>query len=294
VQERFLRAIPGLEEVEIVRYGYAVEYDYVPPTQLRPTLEARAVRGLYLAGQLNGTSGYEEAAFQGLWAGVNAALAVKGEPEMVLGRHEAHGAVLVDELVSKGVDEPFRMLTSRSEHRLRLREGNADVRLRRHGHRLGLVSEEDWAATAQKEETVKREVERIKERGLDSRLRRPEETYASIAHLDATRPKGIPDEVASEVEIEVKYEGYIRHAEKQWARAATEQDGWEIPAGLLFSEVRGLSAEVTEKLNQHRPATVGQARRIPGMTPASLSLLCIHLKRWSDAHAAAATGESCG
>ncbi len=278
VQVSFLRTIAGLEAVEVVRPGYAVEYDFSPPTQLRPTLETKRVRGLYFAGQLNGTSGYEEAAFQGLIAGLNAGLQVKGEPELVLGRHEAHGAVLLDELVSKGVDEPFRMLTSRSEHRLTLREGNAAFRLQGHGHRVGLVSAEAWASTEARRAAVQGELARLERVRLLTTLRRPEVTYASLAASDSTRPE-LPAEVTEEVEIEAKYAGYIAMAQAQWARRSDEHDGWKFPPGFGFGGVQGLSTEVRERLAKAQPVTIGQARRLPGVTPAAVGLLLVHLKR---------------
>jgi tRNA uridine 5-carboxymethylaminomethyl modification enzyme len=278
VQLRFLRSIPGLEAVEVARFGYAVEYDYAPPTQLRATLETKRVGGLFFAGQLNGTSGYEEAAFQGLVAGLNAALQVKGEPALVLGRHEAHGAVLVDELVTRGVDEPFRMMTSRSEHRLTLREGNAEFRLRSHGARVGLVRHEEAEATRGRAETVRAELARLEAAGLATKLRRPEVTYASLAAEDMGRP-ALPEDLAAEVEVEAKYAGYVKQALAAWTRKVEAHDGWQIPTGFAFREVRGLSREAVEKLERSQPDTVGQARRIPGLTPAAMSLLLVALRR---------------
>ncbi|WP_141588574.1 tRNA uridine-5-carboxymethylaminomethyl(34) synthesis enzyme MnmG [Myxococcus sp. AB056] len=284
VQLTFMRTIPGLEQVEVVRFGYAVEYDYAPPTQLKATLETKAIAGLYFAGQLNGTSGYEEAAFQGLWAGINAALQLKGEPPLLPGRDEAHGAVLVDDLVTKGVDEPFRMFTSRSEHRLKLREGNADLRLARHGHRVGLLPREALERVEARGRAVTEEVARLKRTGLAARLRRPEVTYAQLGEGREDWPVLSPD-VTEEVEVEVKYEGYVAQAARAAAREAESTDRWRIPEGYRFHEVRGLSSEAVEKLTAHRPGTVGQARRIPGLTPAAVSLLLVALKRGIEAPA---------
>jgi tRNA uridine 5-carboxymethylaminomethyl modification enzyme len=278
VQLAFLRTIPGLEEVQVARFGYAVEYDYSPPTQLLPSLETKAIKGLYFAGQLNGTSGYEEAAFQGLWAGVNASLAVRGEPALILDRREAHGAVLIDDLVSCGVDEPYRMMTARSEHRLRLREGNADLRLRGHGHRVGLVSDVELGQTLERQRAIETEVLRLRRTGLAARLRRPEVTYFSLSPEDVARPT-LPSDVVDEVEVEVKYEGYIAQAERAARRGTESYDRWTIPPELDVSAIPGLSMEAVEKLLVYRPATVLQARRIPGVTPAAISLLLIHLKR---------------
>jgi tRNA uridine 5-carboxymethylaminomethyl modification enzyme len=278
VQLGFLRSIPGLEDVDVIRYGYAVEYDYSPPTQLYSTMETRGVPGLYFAGQLNGTSGYEEAAFQGFIAGVNAGLKVQGREPFILGREEAHGAVLLDDLVTCGVDEPFRMFTSRSEHRLKLREGNADLRLRRHGHALGLVSDAELEATEARREAVLREVSRLHSRGLAARLRRPEMNYLRLAAEDPERPV-LSERVWEEAETDIKYEGYIAQHERFTARRADDADGWEIPSNLPFQTIRGLSSEAAEKLTKYQPGTVGQARRIPGLTPAAISLLLIHLKR---------------
>lgn len=282
VQLEFLRSIPGLEDVRVARFGYAVEYDYAPPTQLSATLETKRVRGLFFAGQLNGTSGYEEAAFQGLLAGINAGLQVKHEPPLVLGRHEAHGAVLLDELVTRGVDEPFRMLTSRSEHRLALREGNAEYRLRAHGARVGLVSAEAARETETRAAHIRDELARLESARLLTKLRRTEVTYASLAAEDLNRPP-LPAEVTAEVEVEAKYAGYIRQANAAWTRKGDVHDGWQIPESFRFSTVRGLSSEAVEKLERTRPGTVGHARRIPGLTPAAVSLLLVALRREAEA-----------
>lgn len=277
VQEVFLRTIPGLEDVRVVRHGYAVEYDYAPPTQLSATLETRRISGLSFAGQLNGTSGYEEAAFQGLWAGINAGLRIRGEPALLLRRSEAHGAVLIDELVTRGVDEPFRMFTSRSEHRLRLREGNAGRRLRGHGYRVGLVSEEALAISEMQARAVDAEVARLRERGLIPRLRGPEVTYQGL--VDEGLAPALPEVVAAEVEVEVKYEGYIAQQERLLSRTSEAWDGLVIPQTFEFTDVRGLSGEARERLVASRPQTVGEARRVPGVTAAAISLLLIHLRR---------------
>ncbi len=276
VQLQFLRTIPGLEAVEVERFGYAVEYDFAQPTQLRATLETRQVEGLFFAGQLNGTSGYEEAAFQGLLAGINAGLKVRSEPELVLGRHEAHGAVLLDELVSHGVDEPFRMFTSRSEHRLKLREGNAAQRLTSHGHRVGLVGAGLQAQVDGWRTSIAAEIGRLDKARLLMALKRPEVTYNSLVAQDPGRPD-LPQCVQDEVEV--KYAGYIAMADASLARTQTGFDDWTIPDALRWEEVAGLSAEARDRLSRGRPGSVGHARRLPGLNATAISLVLVHLKR---------------
>ena len=288
VQLQFLRTIPGLEEVEVERFGYAVEYDFAPPTQLRPTLETRGVEGLFFAGQLNGTSGYEEAAFQGLIAGINAALKVQRSPALVLRRDEAHGGVLLDELVTRGVDEPFRMFTSRSEHRLRLREGNAAVRLSGHGHRVGLVTDQAQREVEERGLAISTEIGRLAAARLLPLLKRPEVTYLSLASQDPARPV-LPRCVQEEVEVEVKYAGYIAMAEAALARSDLGFDDWVIPDALRWDEVPGLSGEARERLERGRPASVRQARQLTGVTPTAIGLVLIHLKRLQQAPTACST-----
>ena len=283
VQLELVHSIRGLERAQIVRPGYAIEYDYFDPCNLRASLETKSLRGLFFAGQINGTTGYEEAAAQGLLAGINAALQVQERDAWCPGRDQAYLGVLVDDLVTRGVSEPYRMFTSRAEYRLMLREDNADLRLTEIGHRLGVVDDARWIACTRKRDAIAHEKERLKSSyvstGFQQKqsklelLRRPYVTYASLgegAHLD-------PD-VAQQVEIQVKYEGYI---ERQRAEVARRQefDSLPLPGDLDYRQVRGLSVEVQQKLNRHRPETIGQAARISGVTPAAVSLLLVHLKR---------------
>jgi tRNA uridine 5-carboxymethylaminomethyl modification enzyme len=274
-QEALVRSIPGLERAEIMRPGYAIEYDFVHPTQLAPTLECRAVPGLYLAGQINGTTGYEEAAALGLWAGVNAAAAVLGREPFLADRSECYMAVLVDDLVTKGTLEPYRMFTSRAEYRLLLREDNADLRLTHYGERLGLVSRERHEAVERRRAQAATEIlrlERTRVRGtpLLQLLRRPEVTYADVRGLD---PDSVADPVvARQVEVAAKYEGYIRRMLDDVARFK-RLEVQLIPDGLDYRAVPGLSTEIRERLADVRPRSLGQASRIPGVTPAAISIL---------------------
>ena len=284
-QEELVHSIPGLERAEIMRPGYAIEYDFVHPTQLAPTLECRAAPGLYLAGQINGTTGYEEAAALGLWAGANAAAAVLGHEPFLPDRSECYMSVLVDDLVTKGTLEPYRMFTSRAEYRLLLREDNADLRLTAAGHRLGLVSRERHDAVERRRAQVDAEMRRLGGTRLGGTpllqlLRRPEVTYADLRRLDEDT---LADPlVARQVEVTAKYAGYIRRMLDDVARFK-RLEGRGIPDGLDYGVVPGLSTESRERLAQVRPRSLGQASRIPGVTPAAISILTVWCHRASTA-----------
>ena len=301
IQIRMLRSIQGLEEVEIIRPGYAIEYDFVDPIELKPSLETKKIEGLLHAGQINGTSGYEEAAAQGLIAGINASLYIRGEDPFILQRSDAYMGVLIDDLVTKGTAEPYRMFTSRAEYRLHLREDNADLRLREMGYRIGLVKEEDYRIFSEKKAAIEKTLFRIshtrvkptkenneilhrwgsaplkKEVSLQEILKRPETHFGHLFAFDRDL-ENLPKEVWEQVEIQVKYDGYIKRQMEQIERFKKLEEV-RFPEDFDFSSVIGLSKEVMEKLTKIRPFSLGQTSRISGITPAAISILMVNLKK---------------
>ena len=301
VQYAMYRTVPGLEKVKIVRNAYAIEYDCINALQLKPTLEFKKISGLFAGGQFNGSSGYEEAAVQGFMAGVNAVMKIRGQEAVVLDRSQAYIGVLIDDLVTKENHEPYRMMTSRAEYRLLLRQDNADIRLRKIGHEIGLVSDEEYEHLLKKMDDIQSEIKRLEKTviGVSDRVqmflekygstllksgitlaelvKRPELDYVKLAKLDEGRPE-LPDDVTEQVNIEIKYEGYIKRQMQQVAQFKKLEDK-KLPEDFDYSEVKSLRREAVQKLNKVQPATIGQASRISGVSPADISVLLVHFTR---------------
>jgi len=302
VQYELVRTIDGLENVEIMRPGYAVEYDFLDPKQLSSTLESKFIENLFFAGQVNGTTGYEEAASQGLIAGINASLKVKGEEPLILDRSQAYIGILIDDLVTKGVDEPYRMFTSRAEYRLILREDNADLRLREIGRKIGLVKDEDYERYLDKKKTIEEELDRLentkvyptaevnqtlvkigssplkKPHTLKELLRRPDIDYKKLSYLDPGTPRELVDKYNSQIEMEIKYEGYINMQMEQ-VKKFRKLENVKIPSSFDYNHIPGLSNEIIQKLSTIKPDSLGQATRVSGVTPAAISVLMVYLKK---------------
>lgn len=299
VQIAMYHTVPGLEHAKIVRNAYAIEYDCINPRQLLPSLEFKAIKNLFSGGQFNGSSGYEEAAAQGLIAGINAALRVQGKEELVLDRSESYIGVLIDDLVTKENHEPYRMMTSRAEYRLLLRQDNADLRLRKYGYRVGLISEEQYEALKVKEQQIQEEIERVENTyvgtssninelleeygstllsggsSLAELIRRPELNYKMLAEVDPKRPK-LPEDVQEQVNINIKYDGYIKRQMKQ-VEQFKKMEEKKIPENINYDEIQSLRIEAKQKLNLYRPINIGQASRISGVSPADISVLLVYL-----------------
>ena len=282
VQEAMIHSIKGLENADITRYGYAIEYDYVPPTQIKPSLEAKNVENVFLAGQINGTSGYEEAAAQGIMAGINAVLKIKGCEPFILGRSEAYIGVLIDDLVTKGTQEPYRMFTSRAEYRLVLRHDNADRRLMKYGHRYGLINKKQLTELLEREKSISETIEYLEysKRGEDSLLKllkRPNMYFKDLLEIDSDlRKRNISVPVQEQVEIEAKYEGYINR-QKQQIEKFKKMEKLSLPPYFHYDSIPGLRKEAQQKLDRFRPVSLGQASRISGVSPADISILMVYL-----------------